>query len=125
MNRLPVAKRAQILLMLCEGMSMRSAARLSGVSLNSVSKLLGDAGDACAIIHDEYVRAVPAKRIQADEIWTFNYCKERNVTKEIREKNPDAGDTWTWTALDSDSKLIIGWHVGGRSTSDAYRFMAD
>jgi IS1 family transposase len=125
MNRLPIAKRAQILSMLCEGMAMRSAARLAGVSLNTVAKLLVDAGEACALIHDEHVRGVQSRRIQADEIWSFNYCKQRNVTDEIREKNPNAGDCWTWTALDADSKLIVSWHVGGRTTSDAHDFIAD
>ena len=125
MNRLPVAKRAQILSMLCEGMSMRSAARLAGVSLNTVSKLLLDAGDACAIIHDEHVREVKAKRLQCDEIWSFCYAKARNVTEKIAEKNPDAGDIWTWTGIDADSKLIVTWHVGGRTTNDAHDFMYD
>ncbi len=125
MNRLPVAKRAQILAMLCEGNSMRSAARLAGVSLNTVSKLLVAAGEACATVHDEHVRKVEAKRIQADEIWSFCYAKAKNVTEEMQEKNPNAGDVWTWTALDAESKLIITWHVGGRSTSDAHDFMFD
>lgn len=125
MNRLPVAKRAQILQMLCEGTSMRSASRLAGVSINTVSKLLVDAGQVCAAFHDEMVQNVPSKRVQCDEIWSFCYAKRKNVTPEIAEKHADAGDVWTWTALDSDSKLIVSYLVGSREYSSAMEFMRD
>src|SRR5882757_171571 len=79
MNRLPLAKRVQILSMLCEGSSMRSITRVADVSINTVSKLLVDAGEACLAMHDEQVRGVKSARIQADEIWSFCYAKQRNV----------------------------------------------
>ena len=79
MNKLPVAKRAQILAMLCEGASMRSVSRLADVSINTVSKLLEDAGRFCAGFHDAKVRNVKAKRVQVDEIWSFTYAKAKNV----------------------------------------------
>src|SRR5690349_6379555 len=104
MNRLPAAKRAQMLQMLCEGMSMRAVSRMAGVSINTVSKLLVDAGKFCAAFHDEMVRDVNAKRVQADEIWSFIAAKAKNVTEDLREKNPAAGDVWTWTAIDADTK---------------------
>lgn len=125
MNRLPVAKRAQMLQMLCEGNSMRSVSRLAGVSINTVSKLLVDAGKLCAAFHDEMVRNVTAQRVQCDEIWSFCYAKKKNVTEEMWKDHPDAGDVWTWTALDSDSKLIVSYLVGGRDYSSAMEFMRD
>ena len=80
MNRLPVAKRAQILSMLVEGMSMRAISRVADVSFNTVAKLLTDAGEACAAYHDEHVRGVRGHRhIQCDEIWSFVYTKEGNL----------------------------------------------
>jgi IS1 family transposase len=36
-----------------------------------------------------------------------------------------AGDTWTWTAIDADSKLMISWLVGGRDSEFAMVFMDD
>lgn len=75
MNKLPVETRVQILSMLCEGSSMRSISRITGVSINTVSKLLIDAGMACAAFHDAKVRNVPAKAVQCDEIWSFNFCR--------------------------------------------------
>jgi IS1 family transposase len=125
MNKLPVAKRAQILSMLCEGTSMRAVSRLTDVSINTVSKLLVDAGRLCAAFHDDQVRGVKARRIQVDEIWSFTYAKRKNVTAKIAEKVEGAGDTWTWTAIDADSKLVISWLVGGRSLEYAVPFMND
>ena len=124
MNKLPVKTRAQILHMLCEGSSMRSISRMTGVSINTVSKLLVDAGRACATFHDEAVRDVKAQRVQCDEIWSFTYAKQKNVP--TAKAAPDqAGDTWTWTALDADSKLIVSYLVGGRDSEYAMAFMDD
>lgn len=124
MNRLPLAKRVQILSMLCEGSSMRSISRVVDVSINTVSKLLEDAGKACAAYHEANVRGVSAKRVQCDEIWSFCYAKAKNVA--AAKAAPDqAGDVWTWTALDADSKLIVSYLVGGRDAEYANEFMAD
>ena len=72
MNKLPKTKRAQILSMLVEGMSMRSITRLTGVSINTVPKLLTDAGNACAAYHDEHVHSLTGRRrIECDEISSF------------------------------------------------------
>lgn len=103
---------------------MRAISRITGVSLNTVSKLLIDAGIACAKFHDEAVRGVKASRIQCDEIWSFCYAKAKNVptAKAAPER---AGDVWTWTALDSDSKLIVSYLVGGRDSEYAMAFMDD
>jgi IS1 family transposase len=122
MNKLPSAKRVLILQMLCEGSAMRTIARVADVSINAVSKLLVDAGKACAAFHDEKVRGVKASRIQCDEIWSFTYAKQKNVAKAAPD---DAGDAWTWTALDVDTKLIVGYLVGGRDAEYANAFMAD
>jgi IS1 family transposase len=103
---------------------MRSISRITGVSINTVSKLLIDAGLACAAFHDEMVRNVPAKAVQCDEIWSFSYAKQKNV-KFAKAAPEAAGDVWTWTALDADSKLIVSWHVGDRSQHTGIAFMGD
>ena len=124
MNKLPLKTRSLILKMLCEGQSMRATARLADVSFNTVAKLLIDAGKVCADLHDEMVQGVTASRIQCDEIWSFTYAKQKNV-KTAKSAPSQAGDTWTWTALDSDSKLIVSWLVGGRDGEYAIEFMDD
>ena len=108
MNKLPPEKRVQILSMLCEGSSMRSISRVCDVSINTVSKLLIDAGKACAAFHDANVRDVKSRRIQVDEIWSFTYAKQKNVATAKRQ-DLAYGDTWTWTAIEADTKLIISW----------------
>jgi IS1 family transposase len=124
MNKAPLKTRVQILQMLCEGSSMRSIARVADVSINTVSKLLIDAGKACAAFHDEKVQGVTASRIQCDEIWSFTYAKQKSVPT-AKAAPAEAGDTWTWTALDSDSKLIVSFLVGGRDGEYAIAFMDD
>ena len=123
-NKLPLAKRVQILSMLCEGSSMRSISRVVDVSINTVSALLVDAGKACAAHHDETVRGVRSKRVQADEIWSFCYAKQKNVAT-AKAAPEEAGDVWTWTALDADSKLIVSYLIGSRDAGCANEFMHD
>src|ERR1019366_6860299 len=124
MNKLPSAKRAQILSMLCEGSSTHSTARVCDVSFNTVAKLLEEAGEACEAFHDKEVRNVQSKRIQCDEVWSFVHARQKNVATATAAPE-GAGDCWTWTALDADSKRIIGYLVGGRDASHANDFMHD
>jgi IS1 family transposase len=124
MNKLPLAKRTQILAMLCEGSSMRSISRVADVSINTVSKLLVEAGEAALALHDEAVRNVKASRIQCDEIWSFCHAKQKNVAT-AKAAPEGAGDVWTWTAIDADTKLIVSYFVGDRSGEIAIELMDD
>lgn len=101
---------------------MRSISRVAKVSINTVTKLLVDAGTACAVYHDEHVKGVKSERVQCDEIWSFVYAKEK-IAKDL--DNDGAGDAWTWTALDADSKLMISYMVGQRDAECAAIFMED
>jgi IS1 family transposase len=122
MNRLPTEKRAQILGMMVEGVSIRAIARLTGASKNTIAKLLVDAGEACSAYQDQAFHDLPCKRLQVDEIWSFVYAKQKNVPK---DKEGEAGDIWTWTAICADTKLIPSWLVGSRDTNCATRFICD
>ncbi len=124
MNKLTIEERARILHLLCEGMSIRAITRLTGASKNTVAKLLIDAGKACAAYHDATVRNVKSERVQVDEIWSFTYAKQKNVAA-AKDAPEGAGDTWTWTALDADSKMILSYFVGGRDGECAMWFMDD
>ncbi len=124
MNKLDNKIRTLILRLLVEGNSIRATSRIADVSKNTVNKLLIDAGRACSKYHDEHVRDVKASVIQCDEIWSFTYAKQKNV-KTATAAPEGAGDTWTWTAIDSDSKLILSYLVGGRDSEYAMAFMDD
>jgi IS1 family transposase len=123
MNRLSVDKRVQIVAALVEGNSIRSTCQMTGAAKGTVLSLLADLGEACVKYHDEHVRKVSANRIHCDEIWSFCYGKDKNVSDE--QKAMGAGSLWTWTALDADSKLIVSYLCGGRDASYAMDFMKD
>lgn len=123
MNRLDLAKRAQIVGMLCEGMSMRATARLADVSHNTVMKLLVEAGMACSDYQDRAFINLKCERLQLDEIWSFVGKKQRNVTGD--DEGMGLGDVWTWTAIDADTKLIPSFFVGDRTAQAAGVFVAD
>ena len=126
MNQLSSGQRATIINMLCEGASMRSTMRITSTSYNAVSKLLRDAGDACAEWHDRAVRGVRAGHVEVDEVWSFTYCKEKQLLEgTAKSPPPEAGHTWAWTALDADSKLMISWSVAERNAEGAFAFMRD
>jgi len=124
MNKLPIAKRAQILGLLVEGNSLRATSRLADCSINTVTKLLVDVGFACARFQDKSLRNLSCKRIQCDEIWAFVYAKAKNASAEMKDAG-EAGDVWTWTAIDADSKLVASWMVGDRGGATAKVFIAD
>jgi IS1 family transposase len=122
MNNLPLAKKVQIINLLVEGNSLRSTTRITGCSINTVTKLLVDVGNACQKFHEEKVVNVTSKRVQCDEIWSFVYAKEKNLPEEMQG---NGGDVWTWVGIDADTKLVVSWLVGRRDAETAYTFMQD
>ncbi|MGH6842482.1 MAG: IS1 family transposase [Methylocella sp.] len=124
MNKLSRKDRAKILHLLCEGVSIRAITRLTGTSKNTVAKLAIDAGKAASWYQDRVFCNLICKRIQVDEIWNFVYAKEKNVAT-AKAAPPVAGDVWTWTAIDADTKLMPSWFVGNRDSDSAIVFMND
>jgi len=124
MNRLPLEKRAQIIGLLVEGMSMRAVTRITGVSINTVTKLLEDVGMACNFYQAQTLVNLPCKNVQCDEIWAFCGKKQKNV------RGPELdvlgiGDVWTWTAICADTKLMVTYAVGKRDVTYAAPFIMD
>jgi len=124
MNKLSTERRTQIINALVEGASINSVCRMTGVSNNTVLKLLADLGKACKKYQDEKVRNLTCKRIQCDEVWSFCYAKEKNLPQELKNKF-GFGDVWTWMAIDADSKVIVSSLVGERNLAYATKFMSD
>jgi IS1 family transposase len=124
MNRLSSRDRTRVLQLLCEGNSIRAVTRLLNVGKNTVTRLMLDAGKACAAYHDRHVIELKSQRIQCDEIWSFVAAKQKNVAG-MKSQVQGAGDIWTWTALDADSKLIVSYFVGDRSSQSAMALMDD
>jgi IS1 family transposase len=124
MNKLTTEKRVQVISALVEGMSIRSVVRMTGVSKNTVVKLLEDVGNACAIYQDKVFRNLKSKRIECDEIWSFVYAKERHLTPELQGVF-GYGDVYTWVAIDADTKLVPCWNVGRRDADSGMAFIKD
>jgi IS1 family transposase len=124
MNKLSREARAQILGMMVEGMALRAISRMTGASKNTIAKLLADAGEAFSDYQDRTMRGLTCKRVQVDEIWSFVYAKQKNVAG-AKAAPEGAGDVWTWTAIDADTKLIPSWYVGARDGAAAQHFIGD
>jgi IS1 family transposase len=124
MNRLDTSTQAAVVRCLVDGNSIRAASRIVGVSSNTITKLLVDLGTACREHHDRTVRGVTTQRVQCDEIWSFVYGKDKNLSAE-QKADGDKGSMWTWTAIDADSKLVISYLIGARDAGYAWEFMQD
>ena len=124
MNRLSTARRCQVPSALVEGVSVRGAVRLTGVSKPTILKLLADVGDVATTYQDRVMRGLPCRRIQCDEIWQFCYAKTANLPEHKRGQL-GYGDVWTWVALDADTKLVPAWRVGTRDLDCARNFIRD
>jgi IS1 family transposase len=124
MNKLTTEKRRQVVAALVEGNGIRATVRMTGVSKNTIAKLLVELGAACTDYLDKALVNLNSKRIQCDEIWSFCYAKEKNVPQEMRGTF-GYGDVWTWVGMDADSKLIVSWLVAGRDAGSAHGFMQD
>lgn len=119
---LPEDKAVTILQLLVEGMSVRSIERVTGVHRDTVLRLLETVGKKCIWIQENLVKNVKVKFVQADEIWSFIGMKDK--TKYANNINDDKiGTAYTFTCIDADSKLIVGWHLGKRNERDALAFL--
>lgn len=124
MNKLDQSKRVAVVAVLVEGCSIRSIVRMTGVSKNTIAKLLIELGAACSEYLDKTLVNLPCKRIQADEIWSFVGAKDKNIPAK-RADEFGIGSAWTWVAIDADTKLICSWLVGKRDPGCATQFIQD
>lgn len=127
MNRKSIRERAQIINLLVEGNSLRATTRMirefqGGCSINTVTKLLEEVGEACANYQDKHQRNLKCNKVQVDEIWSFVYSKQKNVPEGMEQ---EAGDVWTWTAIDAETKLVPSWRIDGRDAGAALEFISD
>lgn len=124
-NFISIEKRVAVITALVEGCSIRSTVRMTGVSKGAILRLLESVGTTCAEYQDRVIRNVPAKRVQVDEIWSFVGAKQKNVKPHHFEDGGYAGDVWTFTAIEAQSKLVIGWMAGARDAGTATAFLQD
>ena len=121
-NILPRSKQVQVVAALTEGCSMRSVSRLTGVDRKTVGTLLARVGEGCEALLNESMVNLACERLELDELWAFCGKKAKRVQP---DDDASLGDTWTWLAIDADTKLVPTFLVGKRTESDARVFIAD
>lgn len=123
MNRIPLARRTQVINALVEGNSIRSAERMTDTHRDTIMRILVQVGDGCAKLMDERMTGLPCRRIQVDEIWTYVGKKQRQVTAD--DDRSRVGDQWAFVALDADTKLVPAYRIGKRDLPTATAFLGD
>ena len=124
MNQLPIEQQSRVIRCLAEGNSINATARMTGVGYTTILRLIARIGAACQRFHDAQVRGLGTTNVQCDEVWSFVGMKQRNVPPEFQGVI-GVGSVWTWTALDSDSRLLVSWIASNRSQDAADAFIAD
>src|SRR5580698_1350818 len=122
MSTLSLEQQTAIIAALCEGVSIRGAARLTNCHRDSVMRLGVKVGQGCTAIHGRLMKGLSVKRVELDEVWSFVGKKRKNVTEADCEK---VGDQFVFLALDSAGKAILSWLVGKRTAHNTQRFIED
>lgn len=122
MKKLCTEKRIQVLKCLSEGVSMSSTVRLTGVALNTVTKVMLEAGEACMDHHRRHAMELSSSQVQIDEQWSFVGCKEAMRGNALKRHE---GDVWIWTCICKHSKFLVDWHIGRRTIDDAQYYCAE
>lgn len=120
--RLPLDRALTILQLLLEGMSVRSVERVTGTHRDTILDLLTLAGERCARLMLERVKAIPVQDVEVDEIWGFVFKKEGH--KWDFEKDADEiGDAYCFIGMERSTKLVLAYHLGKRDQASTDRFI--
>ena len=122
MNRLSRGRQVDVLNLILEGCSIRGTSRLTGVHKTTIASLLVAAGEHCHTLLDAKLRNLPCQEIQADEVWTYVWKKQRQLTP-AEQGNPDLGDQYLFLGLDPHSKVIAAHAIGKRTAETTTRFL--
>lgn len=123
--RIPKAKRAAIISVLCEGMAINSICRSFNVGKKAVMRLVEETGKACEDWHDKHMRGISVQRVEVDEQWNFIHTHRERMSREEKMRHPERGDCWLWAGIDPESKAIISWRTGKRGAGAARDFAHD
>lgn len=121
--RLPIEKALQVLQLLVEGVSIRSAERITGVEKKTIISLLERVGERCEMLLENLIRNVPVKDVQCDELWAFVQMKEKTKTRKALTTEK-LGDAYCFVAIERTTKLVLSWHLGRRSAGDTNIFIS-
>jgi transposase-like protein/IS1 family transposase len=120
--RIGLDRAAEIINLLCEGMAVRAVARITDTSKTTILELLKLVGERCEAYMAEHIRGVQVDDVQVDEIWGYVFCK--TATADRKKYVGGCGDVYCFTAIERNTKLLLAWHHGRRSSEDTYAFCA-
>ncbi|HEX3152357.1 MAG TPA: IS1 family transposase [Gemmataceae bacterium] len=119
--RLNMDKALTVLHHLVEGVSIRATMRLTGVNRNTIIDLLMLMGERCERLLSGRIKNLPVVDVQADEIWGFVAMKERTRANKAPDQD-GIGDAYCFIGIERQTKLVLAYHLGRRSSEDAYHF---
>jgi IS1 family transposase len=125
MNLLPREKQIEVISALTEGLGIRATARVTGVNRETVGKLAFQVGRDCAELHDRMMVGLHVNRIECDELWSFVGHKRNPQAGPKRRPSPVMGDQYTYVALASSTRAIIGYLTGKRDSDTTDEFIQD
>src|SRR5580658_8384662 len=118
-STIPLATVENVLQLLIEGCSVRSIERISGLHRDTILKLMVAAGEKCEKLMGRLIVNVPVRDVQADEIWSYIFKKEKSVTE---DDDPNYGDAYCFVAMETNTKLVLNFALGKRNqaTTDIF-----
>ena len=119
--RVDLDKAMLVINMLLEGTSIRACERLTNMNRDTIDRLILEVGQRCQHFMDDHIVDVRCGDIQIDEIWSFVGMKAKQAKK---QDNPEVGDSWTYVAVDRETKLVACHYVGQRNSTDTNRFLS-
>src|SRR3984957_3665736 len=125
MNNLPHDKQVEVIAALCEGVGQRAVARLTDTDRKTVGRLALRVGRGCAELHDRMMVGLRVQRIECDELWAFVGHKRNPQKGPKRHPSPVMGDQYTYVALASATRAIVGYRTGKRDTETTDLFIHD
>src|SRR5919199_2842678 len=108
--------------LLVEGNSIRSTERITGVNRNTILSLLVLVGEKCERLLNDKIKGLSVRDVQADEMWGFVGMKERTKKHQLRHNEAGLGDAYTFVAIERNTKLVLAWHLGRRTSGDTEQF---
>jgi IS1 family transposase/transposase-like protein len=120
--RIGLDQAAKVVELLCEGMSVSATVRITGTAMNTILGLLVYLGERCDEYMQSEIKGVNVEDIQCDELWSFVLCK--NATAKREKYVGGCGDSYCFTAIERNTKLIVAWHMGKRNEKHTDTFVA-
>src|SRR5499426_2088059 len=119
-KRIAVELIVQVLTCLAEGLGMRATARVFEVDANTVLQWLMEAADQLQAFSRYFLCDVHVRQVQLDELYAVLCAvKDGELSEDEAIQRLERSPCWVWTAMDSETKLLLVVDVGTRTLAMA------